>query len=349
MLCMEETDFSWKQSLTASLTEQQLSFASEEFILHQVLQCHCQAQQGHCWSSNAVNSDLIRVGLRPPSPFAQVTDQHSFIYQEWSLRWKSHPVTSQASHLQLPRELILLPLCGLTLNQRTFLNPSCLTCALIVNFTREICSAVFFLFRPYLRPLRRGQTLRASPVLEKILLQWQCCCWQFSSPGMVLPFMPGITPRLWPVSSVCVFSLLIFLTRHWYLVSISSAVNNKAISTIPTLLWVQCLADVSDQKRTFGDFCLNFLLGWERDKRTGLVWTALIWFPKREIPFHFMHPYRPKQCSCAMELTLEDTEEHPAWDCPWLYFPTAASPPDTTLRSRLVLARKGSELSVSKT
>ena len=146
-------------------------------------------------------------------------------------------------------------------------------------------------------------------MLENILLQWQCYCWQLSSLGMILPFMPGINPWLWAASSVCMFSLLIFLTRHCYLVSIFSTVNSKAISTIPTLLSVQCLADVSDQKRTSGDLCLNFLLGWERDKRTGLIWTALIWFPKREIPFHLMHPYRPKQCSCAVELTLEDTAE----------------------------------------
>lgn len=126
---------------------------------------------------------------------------------------------------------------------------------------------------------------------------------------MILPFMPGINAWLWAISSVCMFSLLIFVTRHCYLVSIFSTVNSKAISTIPTLLSVQRLADVSDQKRTFGDLCLNFLLGWERDKRTGLIWTALIWFPKREIPFHLMHPYRPKQCSCAVELTLEDTAE----------------------------------------
>lgn len=155
-----------------------------------------------------------------------------------------------------------------------------------------------------LRSLHEGQRFRASHELENILLQWQYYCWQLSSLGTILPFMPGTNPRLSAISSVCMFSLLIFLTTHCYLASIFSTVNSKAISTIPTPLSVQCLADVSDQKRIFGDLCLNFLLGWERDKRTGLIWTALIWFPKREIPFHLMHPYRPKQCSCAVELTL---------------------------------------------
>lgn len=182
-----------------------------------------------------------------------------------------------------------------------------------------------------LRSLHRGQRFRASRVLENVLLQWRCYCWQLSSLAMILPFMPGINPGLWAISSVCMFSLLIFLPRHCYLVSIFSTVNSNAISSVPTLLSVQCLAEVSDQKRTFGDLCLNFLLGWERDKRTGLIWTALIWFPKREIPFHLMHPYRPKQCSCAVELTWRTppsyTEEHPAWDCPRLYFPTASLPP----------------------
>lgn len=135
------------------------------------------------------------------------------------------------------------------------------------------------------------------------------CCWWHLSLRVTLPLGPGIHPPLWAISTVWTFKLLIFLTRHSYSASIFSAVNSKAISTSPTLLSVQRLADVSDQKRTFGDLRLNFLLGWERDKRTGLIWIALIWFPKREIPFHLMHPYRPKQCSCAAELTLEDTAE----------------------------------------
>ena len=159
------------------------------------------------------------------------------------------------------------------------------------------------------RFLHRGQSFGASHALENVLLQWQCDCWQLSSLGTILPSMPGINPWLWATSSVSMFSLLIFLTSHHYLVSIFSTVNSKAISTILTLGSVQCLADVSDQKKNVGDLYLNFPLGWERDKTTGLVWTALIWFPEREIPFHLMPPYRPKQCSCAVELTLEDTAE----------------------------------------
>lgn len=125
---------------------------------------------------------------------------------------------------------------------------------------------------------------------------------------MVLPFMPGINPGLGAISGVCAFSLLVFLTRQCYSVFVFSLLTVMLLELSPhSILSVQCLADVSGQKGTFGDLCLNFLLGWERDKRTGLVWTALIWFPKREIPFHLMHPYRPKQCSCAVELTLEDT------------------------------------------
>ena len=180
--------------------------------------------------------------------------------------------------------------------------------------------------------------------------------------GMILPFMPGTNPWLWAISTVCMFSLLSFLTSHCYSVSIFSIVNSKAVSTIPSPVSVLCFADVSDQKRTFGDLCLSFLLGWERDKRTGLICTALIWFPKREIPFHLMHPYRPKQCSCAVELTLEDTAElHRGASCMGLPMTVlshcffshqsqkdAASPLDTTLRSLLVLAWKGNELSVLK-
>lgn len=168
------------------------------------------------------------------------------------------------------------------------------------NMLFQLCSFFSFLISSF---LRRCQTLRASHVLEKVPLQCQCGCWQVSSLGMVLPFVPGVNPWLSAISSVCMFSLLIFLPRHCYLISIFSTANSKAVSPIPTPLSVQCLADVSDQKKTFGDLRLNFLPGWERDKRTGLIWTALIWFPKREIPFHLMHPYRPKQCSCAVELT----------------------------------------------
>lgn len=123
MLCMEETDFSWKQSLTASLTEQQLSFASEEFILHQVLQCHCQAQQGHCWSSNAVNSDLIRVGLRPPSPFAQVTDQHSFILSGMKSALKIPPSNQPGITFAASERINFAPSLWSNTEPKNFLEP----------------------------------------------------------------------------------------------------------------------------------------------------------------------------------------------------------------------------------
>lgn len=168
-----------------------------------------------------------------------------------------------------------------------------------------------YAFFPFLilRSLHRGQSFRASHVLENVLLQWQCYCLQFSL-GMILPFMPGINPWLWAISRVCIFSLLIFLKRQCYLVSIFSTVNSKAISTIPTLLFSSVPCRCFWPEKDLWGLASKLPVGVrKRDKRTGLIWTALIWFPKREIPFHLMHPYCPKRCSCTVELTLEDTAE----------------------------------------
>lgn len=127
--------------------------------------------------------------------------------------------------------------------------------------------------------------------------------------------------------SIC----LIFLTRHCYLVS--QLLTVKLLAPSPHSFQFCDLQMFLTKKRTFGDLCLNFLLGRERKKKkrkkAGLIWTALIGFPRREIPFHFMHPFRLKQCSCAVGLTQEDTAKRPAWDCPWLCFPTVSLPPTT--------------------
>lgn len=151
--CVMGTASCWKLSPLAQLQEQ---FCVRGVHSPSAVPAPATAVARSLLVFQAVSSDLIRIGQRPPTPLTRVRDQQSFIFI-------SSYYFSISSVLRIPPRsqpdtafstfwwsYFCISLWNNT-EPRTLLNTPCLTHAQTVNFTREICflTAVLFLSLPY--------------------------------------------------------------------------------------------------------------------------------------------------------------------------------------------------------
>ena len=136
---------------------------------------------------------------------------------------------------------------------------------------------------------------------------------------------------------------LIFLTRHCYLVS--QLLTVKLLAPSPHSFQFCDLQMFLTKKRTFGDLCLNFLLGRERKKKKRKKkksWPDLNcsnWIPKEGNPFSFHASLSPQAVQLCSGINPGGHSQAPCMGLPMALLSHCVSPtnhmmllPSTPLR-----------------